>query len=196
MISCWRKNLVAGNCLKKFSPLSFGLLQVHTFNRNVEIKKMQKKFLGKEQALQKLRHYCGYQERSHQDVIQKLWDLGVQKKEHDEIVATLIENGYLNEERFALQFAGGKFRINNWGKKKILHALKEKQVSIYNINKALKNIDEEHYQKKLKKLLQKKYQSLKSEQYLVRKKKALDYMLQKGYELSLVSQALLQIEKQ
>ena len=156
---------------------------------------MQKRFLTKQQALQKLRHYCGYQERSHQHVVQKLWDLGVSKADHDEIVSLLIEDGYLNEERFALQFAGGKFRINGWGKKKILFALKEKQVSSYNINNALKAIDKADYQQKLIGLAQKKYQSLKNEQYLVRKKKTIDYMHQKGYEPALISQALLQIER-
>ena len=76
---------------------------------------MQKKYLTKEQALQKLRQYCGYQERSHAEAQQKLWDLGVHRAEHDEIISTLIEEDYLNEERFAKQFAGGKFRMKDWG---------------------------------------------------------------------------------
>ncbi|HVE60495.1 MAG TPA: regulatory protein RecX [Chitinophagaceae bacterium] len=156
---------------------------------------MQKRFLTKQQALQKLRHYCGYQGRSHQDAVQKLWELRVSKKDHDEIISLLIKKGYLNEERFAIQFAGGKFRINGWGRKKILHALKEKQVSSYNITKALKCIDEADYQKKMQMLAQKKYLSLKNEQYLARKKKTMDYLLQKGYEQTLISRVLVQIEK-
>ena len=66
---------------------------------------------GQGAALQKLRHYCTYQERSHYEVIQKLWQLSVKKSEHDEIIATLIDEDYLNEERFAIQYAGGKFRM-------------------------------------------------------------------------------------
>ena len=66
---------------------------------------LQKKYLTKEQALQKLKQYCAYQERSHAEVQQKLWDLGVRRAEHDEILSTLIEENYLNEERFAVQFA-------------------------------------------------------------------------------------------
>ena len=111
---------------------------------------MQKKFHTKEEALQKLRHYCGYQERSHSEVQQKLWDLGVRRTDHDEIITSLIEDDYLNEERFAQQFAGGKFRMNDWGRKKIYYALKEKKVSEYNIKKAMKEIDEEAYQKNTK----------------------------------------------
>ena len=71
---------------------------------------IQRKYLTKEQALQKLKHYCGYQERSHSEVKEKLYSLGVGKKDHDEIISTLIEENYLNEERFAIAFAGGKFR--------------------------------------------------------------------------------------
>src|SRR5688500_8396047 len=103
------------------------------------------KYLTKEQALQKLRHYCTYQERSHYEVIQKLWELSIKKSEHDEIIATLNDEDYLNEERFALQYAGGKFRMKDWGKKKILYGLREKKVSDYSIKKALAAIDEEDY---------------------------------------------------
>src|ERR671939_7499 len=118
---------------------------------------MQKKYLTKEQAMQKLRQYCAYQERSHSEVTQKLWELGVRKAEQDEIIATLVEENYLNEERFAVQYAGGKFRLKDWGKKKIYYALKEKQVSDYCIRKALQSIPEEAYLKTLQHLAEKKY---------------------------------------
>ncbi|HVG42352.1 MAG TPA: regulatory protein RecX [Chitinophagaceae bacterium] len=148
---------------------------------------MQKKYLTKEQAIQKLRQYCAYQERSHSDVQQKLWELGVYRSEHDEIISSLIEDDYLNEERFAKQFAGGKFRIKDWGKKKIYYALKEKKVSEYVIKIAMKEIDEEGYKKTVQQLAEKKYALLKGDQYMVRKKKTMDYLLQKGYEPALVT---------
>jgi regulatory protein len=145
-----------------------------------------KKHLTKEQALQKLKHYCAYQERSHHEVKEKLYNLGVWKKEHDEIIATLIEEGYLNEERFAIAFAGGKFRIKQWGRVKIKYELKQKQVSDYSIKKALKQIDEEEYMIVLKKLAEQKYAALKGEQYMIRKKKAMDYLVGRGFEPELV----------
>lgn len=154
---------------------------------------VQKKYLTKEQAIQKLRQYCGYQERSHSEAEQKLWDLGVSRAEHGEIIATLIEEDYLNEERFAKAFAGGKFRMKDWGRKKIFYALREKKVSEYNIKKAMKEIDDDTYQKTLLDLAEKKYALLKTEQYLIRKKKTIDYLLQKGYEQDLVIRALNQI---
>lgn len=154
---------------------------------------MQKKYLTIEQAHQKAKQYCAYQERSHYEVEQKLWELGIRKADQGEIIAALIEEDYLNEERFAIQFAGGKFRMNEWGKKKIMYALKEKRVSEFSIKKALKSIDEDAYIKTLQELVEKKYESLKDEQHLVRKRKLMDYMLQKGFESELVSGVLKEI---
>lgn len=149
-----------------------------------------KKHLTKEQAFQKLKHYCAYQERCHSEVKEKLYNLGIWKKEHDEIIATLIEENYLNEERFAIAFAGGRFRIKKWGRTKITYELKQKQISDYCIKKALKQIDEEDYLKVLGKLAKEKYASLKNDQHLIRKKKTIDYLQQKGYEYELIIRSI------
>jgi regulatory protein len=145
-----------------------------------------KKQLTPEQALQKLRHYCGYQERCHTEVKEKLYSLGVFKNEHDAIIATLIEEGYLDEERFAIAFAGGKFRVKHWGRVKIKYELKQKQVSEYSIKKALQQIKEDEYLDVLKKLACEKFALLKEEQHLLRKKKTMDYLIQRGFEMDLV----------
>lgn len=149
-----------------------------------------KKHLTKEQALQKLKQYCAYQERSHSEVREKLYALGVWKKEHDEIISTLIEENYLNEERFAIAFAGGKFRIKHWGRVKIKYELKQKQVSEYCIRKALAQFTEADYREALTKLAEQKFDSLKGEQYLVRKKKLMDYLIYKGYESNLAMEVI------
>lgn len=156
---------------------------------------MFKKQLTPEQALQKLKQYCAYQERCHAEVVDKLYQLGVWKKEHDAIIATLIEENYLNEERFALAYAGGKYRMKQWGRVKIKYELKQKQVSNYSINKALKQFDEEEYRQTLQKLANDKYALLKGEQYLVRKKKTMDYLIQRGYETDLITAAMNDIIK-
>ncbi len=141
-------------------------------------------------ALQKLKQYCAYQERCHSEVKEKLYSLGVRKSDHDEIMAALIEENYLNEERFAIQFAGGKFRIKQWGRIKIRSELKKRKVSEYCINKALKQIDEAEYLQTLEKLATKKYSLLKGEQYLIRKKKTMDYLMMKGFEGELVREVM------
>lgn len=142
--------------------------------------------LTKEQALQKLKHYCAYQERCHSEVREKLYNLGVWKRDHDVIIASLIEEDYLNEERFAIAYAGGKWRVKKWGRSRIRYELKQKQVSEYCIRKAMKQIEDGEYLEVLEKLAEEKYRSLKSDQYLVRKKKTMDYLLSRGFEPDLI----------
>lgn len=144
--------------------------------------------LTKEQALQKLKHYCAYQERCHSEVKEKLYSLGLWKKDVEEVVSLLIEENYLNEERFAIQFAGGHFRTKYWGKVKILYALKQKQVGEYCIKKAISAIDETDYRKTLEKLARNKWEALTGEENLyVRRRKLQDYLMQKGYEADLAA---------
>jgi regulatory protein len=144
---------------------------------------IRKQSLTKEQAMQKARHYCAYQERSHSETKEKLYSFGLWKKDVEEILSGLIEEGYLNEERFAIQFAGGHFRMKQWGRVKIRYELKQRQVSDYCIKKALKAIDEDDYTRTLEKLSAKKWEALKGEANIfARRRKLQDYLLQKGYE--------------
>src|ERR1700761_8570757 len=143
--------------------------------------------LSPEQALQKARHYCGYQERCHSEVKEKLYSFGLHKKEVEEALSTLIEENYLNEERFAIQYAGGHFRLKHWGKVRIRYQLKQKQVSEYCIKKALAGIDEEDYERTLAKLAEQKWEELGDESSLLaRKQKLKAYLQQKGYEIDLI----------
>ena len=140
-----------------------------------------------EQATPKIKQYCAYQERCHAEVKEKLYAFGLYKKDVEQLMSQLIEENYLNEERFAIQYAGGKFRMNQWGRIKIKYALKQKQVSDYCIKKALKEINESDYKKTLQKLAEKKLKTLKTETNIfIKKKKLQDYLLQKGYEGELV----------
>jgi regulatory protein len=149
--------------------------------------------LTPEQALQKIRHYCAWQERCHAEVKEKLYNYGLRKPEVETIIASLIQDNYLNEERFAVQYAGGKFRMKKWGRNKIKYALQQKQVSDYCIKKALKEIDEDQYEETLRELLKEKYDSLKKEQYLLRRKKTTDFLIQKGYEHNLVQRIMQEV---
>lgn len=150
--------------------------------------------LGKEQALEKIKHYCSYQERCHKEVKEKLYSYGLWKNEADEIIAELIETNFLNEERFAVQFAGGKFRIKNWGRRKIQYELQQKGINAFLISIALKEIDDEDYLKTLQKLTLTKWNVLKSENKFVRQSKTNSYLLQKGYEQNLITQAISEIQ--
>ena len=148
---------------------------------------MIKQYFSKDEALQKAKQYCAYQERCHSEVKEKLYSFDMNKKEVDELLSELISDNYLNEERFAIQFAGGKFRIKQWGKVKIKYGLKQKQVSEYCIKKALSVIDEIDYRKTAKKLFDQKLKTLKAEKNIfIKKRKLQDHLLQKGFETDLV----------
>lgn len=150
--------------------------------------------LSPEQALQKARHYCGYQERCHFDVKEKLRSFGLRKPQIEAALATLIEENYLNEERFAIQYAGGHFRLKQWGKVRIRYELRQKQVSDYCIRKALAGIDEADYQRTLHRLAAEKWKSLKAEKnHFVRTQKVQSYLQQKGYEIDRVAKTLSEI---
>jgi len=152
--------------------------------------------LTTEQALQKLRHYAAYQERSHAEVRNKMWQLGVSAKDHDSIVSTLIEENYLNEERFAKLFAGGKFRQKQWGRVKIKQALQQKQISDYCIRKGLDEIEEEDYQRIARQLAAKKWNSVKGEgvNLFVKMSKTRDFLLRKGYESLLINTVIAELK--
>ena len=144
-----------------------------------------------DQSLPKIQQYCAYQERCHSEVKNKLYSYGLNKPEVEEIISTLITSNYLNEERFAIHFAGGKSRIKSWGKNKIKQALKVKQVSDYCIKKAIKEIDGYSYKKSFQKQVERKLKDLKSEKNIfVKKRKLQDFLLQKGFENELVREAV------
>jgi regulatory protein len=147
--------------------------------------------LSTEQALQKLRHYCSYQERCHQEVRDKLYSFGLRKSDVETAIATLIGEDRLNEERFATLFAGGHFRMKKWGKIKIRYELKMKGVSDYCIKKALASIDEVDYARTLDDQTARKWETLAGESDLFRRRqKARDFLLQKGYEPDRINAAI------
>lgn len=146
------------------------------------------KNIGTEKAFGKIKHYCAYQERSHAEVKKKLYGFGLYKNEVELLICQLIEENYLNEERFAFAFAGGKFRIKQWGKTKIKYELKLRQVSDYSIKKALAQIDEDDYLKTLHKIAAEKLDTLKSEKNIFTKKSKLqNYLVGKGFEFNVVT---------
>jgi len=150
--------------------------------------------LTKEQALEKIKHYCSYQERCHSEVKNKLYTYGLRKNEVDEIITELIEKNFLNEERFAIQFAGGKFRMKHWGRKKIQYELQQKGITGFLLKIALKEIDEKSYLTTLQKLALTKWNALRGENKFVRQSKTNSFLLQKGYEQSLITQVISEIK--
>ena len=152
------------------------------------------KNIGPDQALQKIKQFCAYQERCHFETKEKLYSMGLFKLDVERILSTLIEENYLNEERYAQAFTGGHFRQKKWGRIKIIAALKQKRVSSYNIKRGIKEIDETAYINCLQQLCSTKWNLLKGQQHLQRTAKTTNFLLQKGYELPLIQQAIAKIK--
>jgi regulatory protein len=138
------------------------------------------------EALKKLEHYCAYQERCHQEVSSKLKQLGVPIPYRDSIIVSLLENNYLNEERFARSFARGKHRIKFWGKTRIVNELKARFISAPNIKCALSELSDEEYHDTFEKLSEHVWDSVLEKNLLKKRKKCCDYLLRKGWESDLV----------
>ena len=151
---------------------------------------MYKKRLTKEQVLQKLRFYCRYQQRCESEIKDKLFELGINKKDHDELINGLVKENCVSDERFAEAFVSGRFKLKQWGRRRIQKGLREKRVSDEITQKALEQINIKEYMAVLNKLAKERFASLKNEQYLVRKKKTLDYLMQKGYEVDLIKEVV------
>lgn len=137
------------------------------------------------QALLKAANYCAYQERCHKEVLEKMREWGIYGQDAQEILLQLIEQNYLNEERFAVAFAGGKFRVNQWGRVKILRELRLRDISPYCINKAMAEIDNDVYLETLKELAQKKWHETNDRNILSKRAKVARYVIGKGFEQDL-----------
>jgi regulatory protein len=148
------------------------------------------KQLTPQQIRQKIERYCAYQERCHQEVREKLFSLGASSNEVEETITALILDGFLNEERFAKAFAGGKFRMKKWGRLKIVNELERKGISKNCVKSGLKEIDEEDYKRTLEKILADKIEHVEEENLYVKRDKISSYAIQRGFEPDLVWKSL------
>lgn len=138
------------------------------------------------EAKKKLEHYCAYQERCHKEVLQKLKDMNMIPEVIDVVIGHLLEHNFLNEERFAKNYILGKFKIKKWGKRRLTLALKQKDISKYNINLAMKIIGDDEYIDTFNALAVKKLNAICETNLLKKKKKLADYLLYRGWEPNLV----------
>jgi regulatory protein len=154
---------------------------------------MQKTFTVQEAKI-KLEHFCSYQERCHADISKKLYEMRMIPQAVDLIIVHLIDNNFLNEERFACSFARGKHRIKFWGKIRIINELKARHISKYNIEKALKEFSLEEYWLTFDKLSNHQWEIMREPNKLKKRKKFCDYLLRKGFESSMVYEKMKELE--
>ncbi len=130
-------------------------------------------------------NYCAYQERTQQEVRDKLYNLGLHRDEVEEVLTELILEDFVNEERFAKSFASGRFHLKKWGKVKIEYELKRKRISPYCIKKALMEISEDDYDSAIQQLIDKRKSNYSGNQFEI-KNKISKYLINKGFEADLV----------
>lgn len=139
-----------------------------------------------QEASKALENYCAYQERCHKEVEKKLYELKMIPEAREKIILHLLQHNYLNEERYAKSFARGKFSIKKWGKRRIINELKFKGISTFNINVALKEIDDKDYIQTLNKIAHKKLPLIKESNVFKKRNKLTTFLISKGFETDLV----------
>jgi len=145
-----------------------------------------KKKLSDEEVLSKIARFCAYQERSHKEVKNKLFSFGVNPTRSEEFLSHLIIEGFINEERYAKTFAGGKFRIMKWGKLKIQKELESSGISPRNIARGLEEINPTEYSRTLVVLVKRKSSQVEDGDIYKKKHKVARFVIGKGYEPELV----------
>lgn len=146
-----------------------------------------------QEANEKIRRYCAYQERAHQEVRNKLYEYGLWSDDVNNVIVDLISEGFLNEERFAKAFAGGKFRMKKWGRLKIINALEGKGLNANCIRAGLREIEDEEYEQVVSDFLKKKMQTTEAENIYAKRDKLSKAAILKGYEPELVWKLLKEI---
>ena len=154
--------------------------------KNTTFEMMNSKIFDVKIVKERIRHYCAVMDRCQFQVITKLKSYGVSDALADEILIELIQNKYLDEERFARSFCSGKFKIKRWGRKKIAFELYKLKVPKSCVLLAMSEIDDTDYKNVIRHLANKKMSLLKYKNKYVKKKKVVDYLLKKGYESELV----------
>ncbi len=153
-------------------------------------KTTEKKYLTRDQALLKLQRYCAYQDRCHQEVRSKLIDLGVYGDDLENVIVDLIQDNFLNEERFARSFARGKFRIKSWGRDRIRRELKQRRISAYCIKKAMTEISDEDYDATLRAEIARRQRLIRGKTAFERRGMLAKYLIGRGFETGLVWELL------
>ena len=146
--------------------------------------------LTPDQVLDKMAKYCAYQERCVKDVRDKLKTYDIPQEDRDRILDFLLDNRFVDDERFAKSFVRGKVNQSGWGLNKIRFHLVQKGIAKDIIDEALGQTDEEVYRQRLIDILKTKSKTVKAETEFEKKRKLAAYAMQKGFEGSLVWEVL------
>ena len=150
--------------------------------------------LTSDQVLDKIAKYCAYQERCVKDVRDKMKTYDISQEDREKILDYLLDNRFVNDERFAKSFVRGKINQSGWGMNKIRFHLVQKGIAKEIIDEALEQTDEEVYRQRLIDILRVKAKSVKAETEFEKKRKLAAFAMQKGFEGPLVWEVLKELD--
>lgn len=149
---------------------------------------------SEEEAFEKLTTFCAYQDRCPWEIRRKLYEKGIKDEKAEQLIAELIAEEFVNEERYARSFARGKFRLKKWGRNRIRMELKMREISDVLIRKGLSEIDPEEYYDTLLSQTEKKWESTHESDFFKKKYKVTQYLLSRGFEIDLMKEAIESLE--
>ena len=130
--------------------------------------------------------FTAYRERSPKEVADKLREWDAPQEAIDRILTDLMEDKFLDENRFARAFCHDKFLINKWGKRRIELELRKHNLSYETIQQGLDYINQEAYDSTLERLARSKWAKIKDKDVYKKKQKTAAYLTQKGFETDLI----------
>lgn len=152
-----------------------------------------KKHWSREEAVEKLPTFCAYQERCQWEVRRKLYEKGIKGQVAEELLAEMIQAGFIDEERYARAFARGKFRIKKWGRNRIQRELKMREISPRCIQFGLSEIDPQEYYDTLVYQATQKWEKTNEKDGYKKRFKITNFLLSRGFESDLIKEAIEEI---
>ena len=151
------------------------------------------KILTPPEALHRAAALCSSAEHCTADIREKLARWGVTEADSRTIIARLVQERFIDEQRYAVAFVKDKFRFSGWGRIKMRYALQQKRIDGSDIDHALATLDEEPYNDRLLELLQAKSRSIRDDDPEARRAKLFRFAASRGFEPSLIFNALKQV---
>ena len=146
------------------------------------------------QIIEKISRYCAFQERCRQDVFLKMKEWKLSQEKTILMIKYLEDNKFIDEFRFAKLFARGKLRINRWGRVKIRHELKIRNIPENVILQAFEDLDEDEYLEILRELILKKHREIKAGKNLSIREKIITFVSGKGFEFDRINETLKELK--
>ena len=142
----------------------------------------QKQKVTYQEALKKASELCSRSEKCSYEIEQKCHEWQLTAEETTRVTNYLIQEKFIDHQRYASSYVNDKFRFNQWGKIKLAYALRMKHIEEKHVREALSGLSEENYHKVLLGLLTAKARTIKEKDSYTRRGKLLAFAQSRGFE--------------